>query len=291
MTDRLYSARHLKEIIDLYGFEITKSLGQNFLIDGNIVRNIVSQAGVSKDDYVLEVGPGIGTLTEELSMRAKKVVSVEIDKNLIPILDTTLGKYSNIKVVHGDILDIDINSLIQEELDGGPVKVVANLPYYVTTPIIGRFLEEDLDVESLTIMVQKEVAQRMVAGEGSKTYGSLSVFVNFYSDPEIVLDVPRTVFMPQPNVDSAVIKMNMKEELPEVDRSKFFKLVKSAFSKRRKTLVNAVSSYGFTIEKAEVREALESLNMDTRVRAEALSIEEFIELCKALPALEMEEEN
>ena len=176
-------------------------------------------------------------------------------------------------------------------MDGGPVKVVANLPYYVTTPIIGRFLEEDLDVESLTIMVQKEVAQRMVAGEGSKTYGSLSVFVNFYSDPEIVLDVPRTVFMPQPNVDSAVIRMNMKKELPEVDRTKFFKLVKSAFSKRRKTLVNAVSSYGFTIEKAQVREALESLNMDTRVRAEALSIEEFIELCKALPALEMEEEN
>ena len=291
MTDRLYSARHLKEIIDSYSFEITKSLGQNFLIDGNIVRNIVSQAGVTEDDYVLEVGPGIGTLTEELSMRAKKVVSVEIDKNLIPILDTTLGKYSNIEVVHGDILDIDINSLIQEEMNGGPVKVVANLPYYVTTPIIGRFLEEDLDVESLTIMVQKEVAQRMVAGEGSKTYGSLSVFVNFYSDPEIVLDVPRTVFMPQPNVDSAVIRMNMKEELPEVDRSKFFKLVKSAFSKRRKTLVNAVSSYGFTIEKAEVRQALESLNMDTRVRAEALSIEEFIGLCKALPALEMEEEN
>ena len=251
MENRLYSAKYLKQIIEEHRFKFSKSLGQNFLIDGNIVKKIVRDAGITKDDSILEVGPGIGTLTEELSLNAKKVVAVEIDKNLLPILDMTLKEYENVEIVHGDILDIDIKQLIDEKMEGGPVKVVANLPYYVTTPIIARFLEEDLNVESLTIMVQKEVAQRMVSKEGSKVYGSLSVFVNFYSEPEILLNVPKSVFMPSPKIDSAVIRLNMKKDLPEVDKDQFFKVVKASFSKRRKTILNALSSYGFDLTKEE----------------------------------------
>lgn len=287
MSNRLYSAKYLKELIDTHGFKFSKSLGQNFLIDGNIVRNIVKEAGISKEDYVLEVGPGIGTLTEELALRAKKVVAVEIDKSLLPILDITLGEKENIEIVHGDILKLDIKSLIEEKLGGGPVKVVANLPYYVTTPIIARFLEEDLHVDSLTIMVQKEVAQRMVSKEGSKVYGSLSVFVNFYSHPEIVLKVPKSVFMPSPKIDSSVIKLNMKKDLPQVERKKFFLVVKASFSKRRKTVLNALSSYGFSLTKDEIRDSLERADIDPRSRAEDLSLEEFVKISKILPPLDI----
>ena len=287
MENRLYSAKYLKELVESHGFKFSKSLGQNFLIDGNIVRKIVRESGITKDDYVLEVGPGVGTLTEELSLNAKGVVAVEIDKNLLPILDITLGKYDNIEVVHGDILDIDIKALIDEKMDGGPVKVVANLPYYVTTPIIARFLEEELNVDSLTIMVQKEVAQRMVSKEGSKVYGSLSVFVNFYSEPEILMTVPKTVFMPSPKVDSAVIRLNMRKELPDVDKEQFFKVVKASFSKRRKTVLNALSSYGFTIEKDEVKKGLEAAGVDPGARAEQLSLEDFAKISQNLPPLDI----
>lgn len=287
MSNRLYSAKYLKELIDTHGFKFSKSLGQNFLIDGNIVRNIVKEAGISKEDYVLEVGPGIGTLTEELALRAKKVVAVEIDKSLLPILDITLGEKENIEIVHGDILKLDIKSLIEEKLGGGPVKVVANLPYYVTTPIIARFLEEDLHVDSLTIMVQKEVAQRMVSKEGSKVYGSLSVFVNFYSHPEIVLKVPKSVFMPSPKIDSSVIKLNMKKDLPKVEREKFFSVVKASFSKRRKTGLNALASYGFNLTKDEIRDSLERVDIDPKSRAEDLSLEEFVKISKILPPLDI----
>lgn len=288
MENRLYSAKYLKQIIEEHRFKFSKSLGQNFLIDGNIVKKIVRDAGITKDDYILEVGPGIGTLTEELSLRAKKVVAVEIDKNLLPILDITLKRYENIEIFHGDILDIDIKKLIDERLEGGPVKVVANLPYYVTTPIIARFLEEDLNVESLTIMVQKEVAQRMVSKEGSKVYGSLSVFVNFYSEPEILLNVPKSVFMPSPKIDSAVIRLNMKEKLPQVDKDQFFKVVKASFSKRRKTILNALSSYGFQLTKEEFKTALEKAGIDPKSRAEELNLEQFVSLSEVLPLLKME---
>lgn len=287
MGNRLYSAKYLKELVDLHGFNFSKSLGQNFLIDGNIVRRIVEEAGIGKDEYVLEVGPGIGTLTEELSLKAKKVVAVEIDKNLLPILDVTLRDYDNIEIVHGDILKKDIRALIDEKMAGGPVKVVANLPYYVTTPIIARFLEEDLNVESLTIMVQKEVADRMVSREGSKVYGSLSVFVNFYSHPEILLKVPKTVFMPSPKIDSSVIKLNMKKDLPEVDREKFFRVVKASFSKRRKTILNALSSFDFQLSKDEIREALEKAEVDPRSRAEELDLDTFVKITKTLPSLDI----
>ena len=233
---RLYSPKYVKDLLNKYGFKFSKSLGQNFLIDGNIVRKIVREAGITSDDYVLEVGPGMGTLTEELALNAKKVVAVELDKTLLPILDETLARFSNVEIVHGDILKVDINKLIEEKLGGGPVKVVANLPYYVTTPIISMFLEGDFNVESINVMVQKEVADRMAASAGSKDYGSLSVFINFYSHPEIVLKVPKTVFMPQPKIDSSVIRLSMKKELPDIDKEQFFKLGKASFYKLEKLL-------------------------------------------------------
>ena len=285
---RLYSPKYVKEILERYGFKFSKSLGQNFLIDGNIVRKIVDEGDITSEDYIIEIGPGMGTLTEELALRAKKVVAIEIDDTLLPILDETLGKYDNVEVIHGDVLKIDIEKLIEENLSGGPVKVVANLPYYVTTPIIAKLIEDNLNLESIIVMVQKEVAERMEAGPGGKEYGSLSVFVNFYSKPEIVVKVPKTVFMPQPKIDSAVIKLEIKKELPDVDKDKFFKIVKAAFSKRRKkTILNSLSTYGFNIEKETIKEALEKLNINVDTRAENLSVEDFIKISKTLPPLDI----
>ncbi|MBC8590228.1 16S rRNA (adenine(1518)-N(6)/adenine(1519)-N(6))-dimethyltransferase RsmA [Wansuia hejianensis] len=282
---RLYSPKYVKEIIEKYGFRFSKSLGQNFLIDGNVVRNIVKGANITKEDYVLEIGPGIGTLTEELALNAKKVVSVELDNSLLPVLEETLSDYENVEIIHGDILEVDINKLIDEKLGGGPVKVVANLPYYVTTPIIGKLLEENLNMDSITVMIQKEVADRMVAKHGTKTYGALSVFVNFYTDPEIILKVPKTVFMPQPKIDSAVIKLKIKEELPNIDREQFFKVVKAGFSKRRKTILNSLSSYGFDIDKEIIKSSLEKANVKAETRAENISLEDFINISTILPPL------
>lgn len=284
---RLYSPKYVKEILERYGFKFSKSLGQNFLIDGNIVRKIVDEGDITSEDYIIEIGPGMGTLTEELALRAKKVVAIEIDDTLLPILDETLGKYDNVEIIHGDVLKIDIEKLIEEKLSGGPVKVVANLPYYVTTPIIAKLIEDNLNLQSIIVMVQKEVAERMEAGPGGKEYGSLSVFVNFYSKPEIVVKVPKTVFMPQPKIDSAVIKLEIKKELPDVDKDKFFKIVKAAFSKRRKTILNSLSTYGFNIEKETIKEALEKLNINVDTRAENLSVEDFIKISKTLPPLDI----
>ena len=285
MERRLYTPGYVKDILHEHGFKFSKGLGQNFLIDGNIVRGIASSAEITKDDYVLEIGPGIGTLTEELALNAKKVVSVEIDRELLPILDITLEKYDNVEIVHGDILKIDIDELIDEKLGGGPVKVVANLPYYVTTPIIARLIEGGHNIESITVMIQKEVADRIVADKDNKQYGSLSVFVNFYSEPEIVLDVPRTVFIPQPNVDSAVIRLKLKDDLLDVDQDIFFRLVKSAFGKRRKTILNSMSSGQLTIEKPVLKEILEDLDIRENNRAENLSIEDFARIANRISKL------
>lgn len=282
---RLYSPNKIKETLDRYGFKFSKSLGQNFLIDGNVVRKIVREAGITKDDYVLEIGPGMGTLTEELALNAKKVVAVELDKKLLPILDETLANYDNVEIIYGDVLEVDLKALIEEKLDGGPVKLVANLPYYVTTPIIGKLLEDDLKLESINVMVQKEVADRMAAGPGSKSYGSLSVFVNFYTKPKVVVKVPKTVFMPQPKIDSSVIKLDLKKDLPDIDREKLFKVVKAAFSKRRKTIINALSTFGFDLEKEEIRQALEKVGIKPEERAENISVEDFIKLSTELPPL------
>jgi 16S rRNA (adenine1518-N6/adenine1519-N6)-dimethyltransferase len=286
-NQKLYSPRYVKELLSSHGFSFSKSLGQNFLIDGNIVRKIVAQANITSEDYVLEIGPGMGTLTEELALNAKKVVAVELDKSLLPILDETVGKYENLEIISGDILHVDLDKLIQERLNGGPVKVVANLPYYVTTPIVGKLIESGANIDSIIVMVQKEVAERMAAGPGSKTYGSLSVFVNFYTIPEILVKVPKTVFMPQPKIDSAVIRLKMKEQLPDVDREQFFKVVKAAFSKRRKTIFNALSTYGFDLEREEFREYLLKAEIKLEERAENLSVEDFIKISTTLPPLNM----
>lgn len=286
MTDlRLYSPNYVRDIIDDYGFKFSKSLGQNFLIDGNIVRNIVKSAGVTKEDCILEIGPGIGTLTEELSLNAKKVVSVELDKELLPILDETLGKYDNVEIINNDILDVDIDTLIDEKLEGGPVKIVANLPYYVTTPIIAKLIEKYLNIDSITVMVQKEIAERMVSKPGTKAYGSLSIFIQFYTEPEIKFIVPNTVFMPKPKVDSAIIKLNLKKNLPDIDREKFFKIVKASFATRRKTILNSLSNYGFDLEKEDLKKALNDANIDERTRAEKLDIEDFLVLYENFPKI------
>ena len=286
-NQKLYSPRYVKELLSSHGFSFSKSLGQNFLIDGNIVRKIVAQANITSEDYVLEIGPGMGTLTEELALNAKKVVAVELDKSLLPILDETVGKYENLEIISGDILHVDLDKLIQERLNGGPVKVVANLPYYVTTPIVGKLIESGANIDSIIVMVQKEVAERMAAGPGSKTYGSLSVFVNFYTIPEILVKVPKTVFMPQPKIDSAVIRLKMKEQLPDVDKEQFFKVVKAAFSKRRKTIFNALSTYGFDLEREEFRKYLLKAEIKLEERAENLSVEDFIKISTTLPPLNM----
>ncbi len=281
---RLYSPKYIRELLDRHGFKFSKQLGQNFLIDGNIVRNIVKKAGIGKEDYVLEIGPGIGTLTEELALNAKKVVAVEIDKNLLPILDETLAHYNNVEIVHGDILKVDIKKLIDEKLGGGPIKVVANLPYYVTTPIIAMLIEEDLNIESITVMIQKEVADRIAAKPGTKQYGSLTVFVNFYCSVENLLLVPKTVFMPSPKVDSAVVKLNLKKTIEDIDKKVFFQVVRTAFNQRRKTILNSLAS-GLSYEKEAIKEILEECNIPLNARAENLKIEDFLKISKRLTSL------
>lgn len=282
---RLYSPSYVKEIIDKYNFRFSKSLGQNFLIDGNIVRKICEEGEVSKEDDILEIGPGIGTLTEELSYKANKVVAVELDKSLFPILDETLAGCNNVEIVPGDILKIDLPKLFSEKFESENIKIVANLPYYITTPIIGRLLEEELDIDSILVMVQSEVAGRMKASPGTKDYGSLSVFVQYYTDPEIVLSVPKTAFMPRPNVDSAVIKLKIRKEKIELeDRETFFKVVKAAFSQRRKTILNSFSS-GLKTDKATIRAILEKVDIDPKLRAENLTIEDFSKISAILPPL------
>lgn len=281
---RLYSPKYVKEILDRFGFKFSKQLGQNFLIDGNIVRNIVEKANIGKEDYVLEIGPGIGTLTEELALNCKKVVAVEIDKSLLPILDETLAAYNNVEIVQGDILKVDLEKLIDEKLGGGPIKVVANLPYYVTTPIIAMLIERDLNIEAITVMIQKEVAERLVAKPGTKQYGSLTVFVNFYCNVETLLLVPRTVFMPKPKVDSAVVKLTLKKAIEPVDKKVFFKVVKAAFNQRRKTILNSLGSQ-LGLDKEIIKQLLEECNIPLRERAENLKMEDFIKISERLASL------
>lgn len=274
---RLYSPKRLKEVLEKHNFKLSKSLGQNFLIDGNIVRKIVETAGITKEDYVLEVGPGMGTLTEELALNAKKVLAVEIDKKLEKVLDDTLGQYENVEILFGDILKIDLDQVIKEKMGDKKIKVVANLPYYITTPIIVKFLENNNNIDSINVMVQKEVAYRIAASPNNKDYGSLSIFAQFYSDPEIILNIPKTVFIPQPKVDSAVIRLKINNKFPDIDQDIVFKIVRAAFSKRRKTILNTLSS-GLDIEKDQVRLLLEECGIETNKRAENLSIDDYIKL-------------
>ncbi|WP_314962298.1 16S rRNA (adenine(1518)-N(6)/adenine(1519)-N(6))-dimethyltransferase RsmA [Peptostreptococcus stomatis] len=276
MNRRLSSHSATMDLVKKHGFKFTKSLGQNFLIDDNIVDKIVAGAGIGPGDKIIEVGPGIGTLTREMASRAQNLMAVEIDKNLIPILEDTLEDYDNVKIVNEDIIKADIRGLIDENLGGGPVKLVANLPYYITTPIIMRFLEENINVTDIVVMVQKEVAERMNAQPGGKDFGALSVAVQYYCDTEIVAKVPRHLFVPQPNVDSIVIALRVRTERKYKvdDEDLYFKVVKAAFGQRRKTLLNSISSMG-NLSKDQVKEALEEAGIDPKRRGETLSLDEF----------------
>lgn len=276
------------EVIKKYDFAFQKKFGQNFLIDGNVVEKIVRQAGVTRDDFVLEIGPGIGTMTQILCENAREVAAVEIDDKLIPILQETLAGYDNVSVIHNDILKVDIAKLAQEKNNGRPIKVVANLPYYITTPIIMGLFESHVPLDSITIMVQKEVADRMQVGPGTKDYGALSLAVQYYAKPEIVLNVPASCFMPRPNVDSAVIRLTRHTNPPVTvkDEGLLFKIIRASFNQRRKTLANGLSnSPEISLSKEQIQQAIETAGFPLTIRGEALTLEEFGRLADIIKEL------
>lgn len=269
------------EILQKYHFNFQKKFGQNFLIDTGVLESIIEAAQIGPEDFVLEIGPGIGTMTQYLCEAAREVVAVEIDTNLIPILSDTLSGYTNVEVLNADILKVDIRKLAREHNEGRPIKVVANLPYYITTPIIMGLFESHVPIDSITIMVQKEVADRMQEGPGSKEYGALSLAVQYYAKPEIVLTVPPSCFMPQPKVGSAVIRLTRHEELPVNVKSEklMFQVIRASFNQRRKTLANGLNNYGaFSIGKDAIQECIEALGVPVNIRGEALSLEQFARL-------------
>lgn len=273
------------EVLQKYNFNFQKKFGQNFLIDTHVLERIISEAGVTKDDFVVEIGPGIGTMTQYLCEAAGAVAAVEIDKNLIPILQDTLSEYDNVEIINQDILKVDLAALAEEKNGGKPIKVVANLPYYITTPIIMGLFESHVPIESITVMVQKEVADRMQCGPGSKDYGALSLAVQYYAKPEIVANVPPNCFMPRPNVGSAVIRLTRHEKPPvEVtDEKLMFRLIRASFNQRRKTLVNGLknaSDLSFTKEQIEA--AIEAIGQPLTIRGEALTLEQFAQLANQL---------
>lgn len=269
-------------ILQKYNFNFQKKFGQNFLIDANILENIITAADIGKEDCILEIGPGIGTMTQYLCEHAREVVAVEIDKNLIPILQNdTLSAYDNVTIINEDILKVDINKIVKEKNDGRPIKVVANLPYYITTPIIMGLFESHVPLESITIMVQKEVAERMQVGPGTKDYGALSLAVQYYAKPKVVLTVPATCFMPRPNVDSAVIKLTRYQNPPVVTENEafMFDIIRASFNQRRKTLVNGLTNAaGLKVTKESVLSALHEMGLSETVRGEALTLEQFAKL-------------
>lgn len=285
MKDKiLYSPETIKEIIQDYRFNFSKSLGQNFLIDGNIISKIIEKSDINPKDFILEIGPGIGTLTKELSSKAGKVVAVELDKNLIPILNDTLSGCKNVEIVHGDILKVDLNKIFSEMLKDGNVKVIGNLPYYITTPIIMKLLEKKLKIDKIIVMVQKEVAVRMQASPGNKDYGALSVAVQYYSNPQIIVNVPRHVFMPRPNVDSAVVMLDVykKPIVDVINEERFFQVVKSAFGQRRKTLLNALAGGNLGLSKEKIKDILIDCDIDPQKRGETLKLEDFAKISNAI---------
>lgn len=277
-----------KEIINKYSFAFQKKFGQNFLIDSNVLESIIRGAEITKDDFVLEIGPGIGTMTQYLCEAARQVVAVEIDKMLIPILEDTLSEYDNVEVINQDVLKVDIKSLAEEKNNGKPIKVVANLPYYITTPIIMGLFESGVPIDSITIMVQKEVADRMQTGPGSKDYGALSLAVQYYATAKVILNVSAICFMPRPNVDSAVIKLTRHKEptVNVVDEKLMFKIIRASFNQRRKTLVNGLkNSPELSFSKEQIVKAIEKIGKPETIRGEALTLEEFAELANAFTEL------
>lgn len=283
--EKLSNPQRTIEVIKKYEFCFQKKFGQNFLIDGHVLDKIIAGAGVTKDDMVLEIGPGIGTMTQYLAEAAGKVVAVEIDRNLLPILQETLADYDNVKVIHADVLSLDLEKLVQEENGGRPIKVVANLPYYITTPIIMALFEQHVPLANVTVMVQKEVAARMKSGPGSKDYGALSLAVQYYAEPYIVANVPCNCFMPRPNVDSAVIRLTRYEEPPVQvkDEKMLFKIIRASFNQRRKTLQNGLNnSSELNFTKDQIAVAIAEAGFSPSVRGEALTLEQFAKLTDIL---------
>jgi 16S rRNA (adenine1518-N6/adenine1519-N6)-dimethyltransferase len=274
-----------KEILEKYNLTFKKSLGQNFLIDVNILKNIVASAGVNKNSAVIEIGPGIGALTEQLALAAKKVVAFEIDQRLIPILQDTLSPYENVTVIHQDILKADLQETFAEHFSSTEqVKVVANLPYYITTPILMKLLMAKIPVTDITVMIQKEVALRMAAEPNTKAYGSLSIAVKYYTEAEVAMTVPKTVFMPQPNVDSAILHLKMRKNPPVQveDENLFFDIVQASFGQRRKTLINNLGRhFNGQMTKEEIEWLLEKSEIDGKRRGESLTIEEYARIANA----------
>ena len=283
--EKLSNPQRTIEVIKKYEFCFQKKFGQNFLIDGHVLDKIIAGAGVTKDDMVLEIGPGIGTMTQYLAEAAGKVVAVEIDRNLLPILQETLADYDNVKVIHADVLSLDLEKLVQQENGGRPIKVVANLPYYITTPIIMALFEQHVPLANVTVMVQKEVAARMKSGPGSKDYGALSLAVQYYAEPYIVANVPCNCFMPRPNVDSAVIRLTRYEEPPVQvkDEKMLFKIIRASFNQRRKTLQNGLNnSSELNFTKDQIAAAIAEAGFSPSVRGEALTLEQFAKLTDIL---------
>ena len=285
MKPTLGNPQNTIEVLQKYGFSFQKKFGQNFLIDTHVLDKIIASANITKEDMVLEIGPGIGTMTQYLAYAARKVVAVEIDKALIPILEDTLSAYDNVTVINEDVLKVDINKLAEEYNGGKPIKVVANLPYYITTPIIMGLYESHVPIESITVMVQKEVADRMQTGPGSKDYGALSLAVQYYAEPYIVANVPPNCFMPRPNVGSAVIRLTSHKEPPvQVENEKLmFQIIRASFNQRRKTLQNGLNnSPEIPYSKEKILEAIERMGLPATVRGEALSLAQFAELSDIL---------
>jgi 16S rRNA (adenine1518-N6/adenine1519-N6)-dimethyltransferase len=270
--------------MEKYGFKFSKGLGQNFIIDENVLERIMDGSDISGDDVILEIGPGIGVMTNILCENARKVVSIEIDKSLIPVLSETVGHHENLKIINKDVLKVDLLALVKEEFGEQKPKLIANLPYYVTTPIIMMFLEERIPVSDLIVMIQKEVADRIIAKPSTKAYGALSVVVQYFTEPSIVTRVSRGSFMPMPNVDSSVVRLKVRENPPVelIDESLFFLTIKDGFGKRRKTLLNALSSGFLKISKEQAKIALDLAGIPENTRGEALSIDEFATLANAI---------
>ena len=288
MGEKLGNPKNTIEVIQKYGFAFQKKFGQNFLIDPHVLEKIIASAGVTKDDMVLEIGPGIGTMTQYLAESAGRVVAVEIDNNLIPILQETLKDYDNVTVIHNDILKVDIAELAEKYNGGRPIKVVANLPYYITTPIIMGLFESHVPIDNITVMVQKEVADRMQEGPGSKNYGALSLAVQYYAEPYIVANVPPNCFIPRPSVGSAVIRLTRHKDAPvqTKDEQMMFRLIRASFNQSRKTLQNGLnnaSDLHFT--KEQIASAIESMGLPPAVRGETLTLEQFAKLTDLLVEL------
>lgn len=284
----LGNPKYTIEVLQKYGFVFQKRFGQNFLIDTHVLEKIIRASEITKDDFVLEIGPGIGTMTQYLADSARAVTAVEIDDALIPILQDTLKDWDNVNIIHGDILKTDIQKIADEKNQGKAIKVVANLPYYITTPIIMGLFESHVPVESITVMVQKEVADRMQTGPGSKDYGALSLAVQYYAEPEIVANVPPNCFMPRPKVGSAVIQLVRYEEPPvQVENEKLmFRLIRASFNQRRKTLINGLkNSQELDFSKEEIEKAMAETGIPANVRGEALTLKEFADLANAFHKL------